>query len=118
MDVYTFEGILRDLQLGLRIVLVGPGRSLREAQLLLADALEEDGIPATVRWTNGKEEIRHESGGRVVFVRSALGLRGNSADVVVAFEPIADETRQNVWPALNASRRNRPRHGLPFVVTN
>lgn|SRR5690625_2809912 len=96
---YIVEGVLRDLEAGKRVALVGkPRGEVRSLFMRAVDAAGE-GVER-VRRTNGREHAWHASGGSVgVFTPEAL--RGYTADVVVAFGWLgwSEDDRMTVYPA-------------------
>lgn len=105
MDRYTFDGVVRDLERGYQIAIIGKGREVSDAFEMLAGHFEADESVRLNR-ANGLECVRHVgAGGQVTFHRTEAARRGRAADVVVAHVPITDEVRMAAAVMLGTSTR-------------
>lgn len=105
MNRYTAQGIARDAESGLTVLVVFD----KAAELVEAfDQLNDRTYWAKVVRTLGKQELRHSSGGRVLLRNvNQGGGRGVRADVVIAeFHPTEQQVDELI-PALVAAAQPR-----------
>lgn len=101
MNRYVIDGIVRDLEAGKDVLVVGP--RWHEAGHAFQCVTESVPDWQRIQRTNGAQEAVHRSGARL-WVRSAQGRgqRGVSADVVVLIDAraIPEERRRDVLPCI------------------
>lgn len=88
------DGAIRDLEAGKRILLLAQNRRMSQRHFDdIARRLDDIGIEAKVRRTNGQERIDLDTGGSIVFRSTERAARGYSADVMIVDETMARSER-------------------------
>lgn len=85
MNRYLVDGVLQDMRLGKRVVVLSETQVMARASFKDTVYLRELGNGETVRHANGRESIEAPGGGSVRFhtVRSPDYFRGMNIDVLV-----------------------------------
>lgn len=83
MNRYVVEGVLRDLEAGWSVLVVGPLAVGRELFGGVVDGVADPYRLRSVRRSSGREYLEHESGGRLRLAATSDSLRGESPAVVV-----------------------------------
>lgn len=88
------DGAIRDLAAGKRILLLAQNHRMSQRHFDdIARRLDDIGLKAKTRRTNGQERIDLDTGGSIAFRSTELGARGYQADVIIVDATAAHSER-------------------------